>query len=166
MEEMKEIIGGKIAEAREQRGLKQSDLADYLGLKSSQAVSEIERGKVNISAADLYKLANLLNKPIMYFYDEDFGGKRIDDVIVMIKNLSDEELDELVASAKDNTRLKILIGSLPEGNDLDPLEHKEFIENFISELLDIKRPLEAKLKSLDFIISQFEDLISGAKSAN
>jgi transcriptional regulator with XRE-family HTH domain len=156
---MKELIGKKIADAREQRELKQSDLADFLGLKSPQAVSEIERGKVNISAADLYKLANYLNKPITYFYGDDFGGKEVEDVLAMVKELPLDELNSIIQIAKGNTKMKGLLGSLPQEGKLDPVEHREVIEKFYNEMLDIRRPIESQLKAMDLIISQFEELL-------
>jgi transcriptional regulator with XRE-family HTH domain len=75
----------------------QKDLGDFLG-KTSAAISEIERAKVQINPVDLYKLSMLLNKPVAYFYGESFG---------------DEEFDDLKANIRNP------IGSLYSGNDFE-----------------------------------------------
>ena len=160
---MKETIGKKIAEAREQRGLTQKDLADFLELKSPQAVSEIERGKVNIAAADLYKLADYLTKPIAYFYGDYFDSPEREDAIALVKQLSQEELKGLVNLARANTRMKGLAASLPQEGLLNPADHIDMLQKFYSEILDIKKPIEAQLMTMNQVIAQFEELIGLAK---
>jgi transcriptional regulator with XRE-family HTH domain len=56
-----------IRQAREEADLSQYDLADRFGTTQS-SISGIERGRVSISAADLYRMAEILGKPITYFF--------------------------------------------------------------------------------------------------
>jgi transcriptional regulator with XRE-family HTH domain len=86
---MNDLIVQKIKEARKERGLTQQDLANYLG-KTSAAISELERGKVQVSAGDLYQLAQLLTKPIEYFYGIESGDKEIQDIIGLIRRMPPE----------------------------------------------------------------------------
>jgi transcriptional regulator with XRE-family HTH domain len=57
-EEMRQTTGDRIRQAREERGLKQSDIADAIGVKM-QAVSNWERGK-GISRENATRLADYL----------------------------------------------------------------------------------------------------------
>ncbi len=52
-------LGNEISRLRKQRGLSQADLAKYLGLSRS-AITQMEKGKRNISALELAKLTNIL----------------------------------------------------------------------------------------------------------
>jgi transcriptional regulator with XRE-family HTH domain len=81
---MNDLIVKRIKDARIERGKTQKDLADYLE-KTSAAISDLERGKVQVSASDLYKIAQLLNKPIEYFYGEDFGNKETQDMLAVMR---------------------------------------------------------------------------------
>jgi transcriptional regulator with XRE-family HTH domain len=56
---MNETIIKQIKAARMERGLTQQDLADQLG-RTAAAISDLERGKVQVTASDLYKLSRYL----------------------------------------------------------------------------------------------------------
>lgn len=60
-------IRGRIKQARTEANETQEDLAKILG-KSRVAVSDIERGRVEIGASDLTYIAHHYKKPISYFY--------------------------------------------------------------------------------------------------
>lgn len=81
---MNDLIVKRIKDARIERGLTQKDLAEHLE-KTSAAISDLERGKVQVSASDLYKISQLLNKPIEYFYGEEFGDKEIEDMLAVMR---------------------------------------------------------------------------------
>ncbi len=86
---MNETIIKRIKETRIQRRLTQQDLADQLG-KTASAISDLERGKVQVSASDLYQLAKYLNKPVEYFYGEDYISEDIEDLISIIRRMDPE----------------------------------------------------------------------------
>ena len=56
---MNNIIVKRIRDVRKERGLTQQDLANILD-KTAAAISDLERGKVQVNASDLYKIATLL----------------------------------------------------------------------------------------------------------
>ena len=63
---MNEQIVGRIKKARIERGYTQKDLGNHLG-RSAASISELERGNVQVNAADLYDIANFFNKPMYIF---------------------------------------------------------------------------------------------------
>lgn len=60
-------IGKRIRQARIDANLNQTELADMLHKKQT-SISEIERGKIEISASTLLHIAIVLKKPITYFF--------------------------------------------------------------------------------------------------
>ncbi len=62
-----QLIGSKIKEARQKKGLSQKDLADKVGFDSATSISLIESGDRKISIVDLEKTANFLNEELSYF---------------------------------------------------------------------------------------------------
>jgi transcriptional regulator with XRE-family HTH domain len=65
-----QVLGAKLKEAREYIGLKQEQVAQHLGIPRT-GVSEIEKGKRNVSALELKKLAHLYQRPVQYFTGDD-----------------------------------------------------------------------------------------------
>jgi transcriptional regulator with XRE-family HTH domain len=61
-------IGRKIRALRLERGLSQSGLADGIGL-TFQQVQKYEKGTNRVSAGRLQRIADILNTPVMFFYD-------------------------------------------------------------------------------------------------
>ena len=93
MDNTNDLIVKRVKDARIERGLTQKDLADYLG-RTAASISDLERGKVQVTASDLYRIAYFLNKPIEFFYGEKFFGTEIEDLIFLIRKM-DPELREL-----------------------------------------------------------------------
>jgi transcriptional regulator with XRE-family HTH domain len=60
-------IREKVRQARTEANESQADLAKVFG-KSRVTISDMERGRVSISASDLSLIAAHYNKPISYFY--------------------------------------------------------------------------------------------------
>jgi transcriptional regulator with XRE-family HTH domain len=82
-------IAQRIRAARLQKKLTQQDLAEKFN-KTSAAISDLERGKTQISASDLVLFSELLAKPIEYFYGEDFTDADIEDIIALMRRLPPE----------------------------------------------------------------------------
>lgn len=59
--EQRKILGGKVREVREKRGLTQEELALAIGNGSKQYISSIENGAKNITIDVLCRIANALN---------------------------------------------------------------------------------------------------------
>lgn len=62
-----DYIRNHIRQFREEAGMSQAELGEKIG-KSNSNISDIERGRLEVSAADLATIADALNKPITYFY--------------------------------------------------------------------------------------------------
>jgi len=61
------LIGARIKEARQKKGLSQKDLADAVGFDSGTSISLIESGERKMSIVDLEKMAETLNEDLSYF---------------------------------------------------------------------------------------------------
>ncbi len=110
---MNKIIGKRIKKAREKTKLKQQDLANHLGHKTSASISEIERGKVHISGNDLFKLANLLNKPIEYFYGIDNEEEEFfEDLKALIRKMPKEAQEPFKQLANGTRDIQIISEAL------------------------------------------------------
>jgi transcriptional regulator with XRE-family HTH domain len=83
---LNETIVKRIKDTRIERGLTQQDLANQLG-RTAASISDLERGKVQITASDLFQLARYLNKPIEYFYGEEYFGEDVEDLISIIRRI-------------------------------------------------------------------------------
>ena len=92
---MNEYIVRKIKQARTERGLTQKDLARKLN-RTSASISDLERGKVQVSANDLGKLAEFLEKPIEYFYGEGFGSSDIENLVAVIRKMDPDVRSEQI----------------------------------------------------------------------
>jgi transcriptional regulator with XRE-family HTH domain len=66
-------IAKRVRALRLQRGLSQSELGEVLGV-TFQQVQKYERGTNRISAGRLYRIADLLDVPVSFFY-EGYDGR-------------------------------------------------------------------------------------------
>ena len=89
-------LGDRIREARKKLGRTQKDLAEVLG-KTAGAVSQLEQGNVQVSVIELNKIANFLNKPIEYFFGEEYIGEDVQSLIAVIRKMPPEIRQEQVA---------------------------------------------------------------------
>lgn len=94
-----EEIAGKIRQARKERGLTQSELAELLNRTASN-ISDIERNRVQVSAVDLYLIAKYLTKPIEYFFGDEFRENDIQDLIAFVRKQSPEVRKESIQTIK------------------------------------------------------------------
>lgn len=62
------LLGQRIRQARERVGLSQEQFADLIH-KDQRAVSEYENGKRRIVVNDIPTFAEILQVPILYFFD-------------------------------------------------------------------------------------------------
>ncbi|OYQ37788.1 hypothetical protein CHU95_00300 [Niveispirillum lacus] len=91
---------GRIRLRRALLGMSQSDLARALGI-TFQQVQKYERGSNRVSVGKLYRLADILDVPMMFFFDglEDAGQRPVasTDTLEQSGILSRRELDLLRA---------------------------------------------------------------------
>lgn len=77
MEELKKVIGEKIREAREEKGLTQKELADFLGY-SPMGISHFENGIREMKISDIQKIAGYFGKNLEYFLSSGLTMFRVD----------------------------------------------------------------------------------------
>ena len=158
---MNEKIAKRIREARKERGLTQQDLANQLG-RTAAAISDLERGKVQVNATDLYQISQFLNRPIEYFYGEDYLGSDVQDLIAIIRKMPKDIRKEILPNIKimlqmqeigdraqktsNEQELKVLAQEffnllIPYVDSINKLsERSKQIQNEFSELLEINTP--------------------------
>ncbi|MBI9046520.1 MAG: helix-turn-helix transcriptional regulator [Anaerolineaceae bacterium] len=86
---MNDKIVKLIREVRNERGLTQQDLANYLG-RTAASISDLERGKVQVTASDLFLISQFLNKPVEYFFGEEYIGDDVQDIIAIFRKMDPE----------------------------------------------------------------------------
>ncbi|MCA9892193.1 MAG: helix-turn-helix transcriptional regulator [Anaerolineae bacterium] len=69
-QDAKKQLGLRVKRARLDMNLKQDELAAQMGI-SQAVVSNVENGLTTIDVPDLPRWASVLNKPIMYFYEDE-----------------------------------------------------------------------------------------------
>ena len=100
-QDAKKQLGLRVKRARLDMNLKQDELAAQMGI-SQAVVSNVENGLTTIDVPDLPRWASVLNKPIMYFYEDEsadwqqraldilrmFPENQIHFVLHMLKNMA------------------------------------------------------------------------------
>lgn len=155
---MNELITTRIRESRKERGFTQQELATYLG-KTAAAISELERGKVHVSAIDLFQIAKFLSKPVEYFYGEEFVGDDVLAMIAVIRRMpSDVRADQIknIMTTLNMIKNQDVLNNL---EDMDLEDARPYIEetyqNLITYLLQITR-----LRNQAFVVKkQLEELL-------
>jgi transcriptional regulator with XRE-family HTH domain len=151
---MNEIIVKRIKEARLERGLTQHDLAEHLG-RSTASISELERGKVQVTASDLFQIAQLVNKPVEYFFGEQYGEKEIQDLIAVLRKQSPEGREQTIKTTSmllEMQQFSQFAESKP-GQEL-PIEE---VTEFFGKLLVYKKMINNLQLKLDEIIGLFTE---------
>lgn len=148
-------IAQRIKAARLQRNLTQKDVADTFN-KTSAAISDIERGRTQITAADLLKFSEILSKPIEYFYGADFGDADIENIIAIVRKLPSESRKEQLpwlTTYLSMTQINYEMQSIKDEEKLME-KAKEFHENFIpffntlESMVDKLRDAKEKLETV------------------
>lgn len=150
-------IAKKVKETRKMRGLTQSDVAKVLN-KTSATVSDIERGKIQISASDLFKIANVLNKPIEFFFGDEFSNEYIQDLVFLIRKQPLERQEEIIQQTKMLLSLTAFQQSINDtGRELTDQEisdaikyvfqYADEIEKIHDQMVEIKKNLRDTFKS-------------------
>lgn len=96
-------IGRKLKELRNSRNLKQSELADLVGL-SRPAISNIESGKRSLTLSTLKRFCEVYGIDISYFGIDTSSYDEATDLTLRIESL----FHELPEPEKDELYLKIM----------------------------------------------------------
>lgn len=134
-----EEIANRIRQARLERGFTQKDLARFLN-KTPSNISDIERCRVQVSAEDLHILAQALNKPMGYFFGEQWIDEQIEEIIVLLRNQTPEARQRSIEIMGVWLRIQTLNQDL-EISDRDPTpeEQQRFIKDLITFLVQFEQ---------------------------
>src|SRR5438132_180836 len=94
-------LADRLREAREAKGLKQDDVANYLGV-TRPAISQMENGNRKVDAIELARLAKLYGQTLSYFSDEEAVNESpgIELLKRTAKELSDKDRAEVLRFAE------------------------------------------------------------------
>lgn len=93
-------VGQRIKRAREELELSQEKFGELVG-KSQRTISDIERGAVRLFVDDLYRFASTLNKPVVYFLEDDINDDDLDVVLM-------REFRQLPSTEAKQTMLRVI----------------------------------------------------------
>lgn len=134
MENINDLIVKRVKEARVEKGLTQKDLADHLG-RTAASISDLERGKVQVTASDLYKISLFLKKPIEYFFGENFGGQEIQDLVSILRSQPPEYRKANIVYIRKMIKLQMLGDEITSKPQDDVTE--EQVKDFLDLLIDL-----------------------------
>src|SRR2546425_4046475 len=105
-----QAVGQRIQSIRERLGMTQEQVAAQLGIPRS-AVSEIENGKRELSATELFKLSQLFGEPMDHLLG--IGEVSLEDDLVMLRaqsvtSTTKAELNRFVHLCREYARLEQL----------------------------------------------------------
>lgn len=157
---MNDTIIRLIKNARIEMGKTQKDLADALN-KTPAAISDMERGKVQVSASELYTIAQLLNKPIEYFYNEEVGDSISQEIIFGIRSLPSKDRSDIYRQTRfllDLKKIEIEARQYPTDKKI-PVE---LIQNYYNRIL----PITAAANELNERINKIHDMLEAEMEKN
>ena len=85
-------MGQRIKEARRDAGIKAIDLAEMLGITTTQ-MSRIENGKDTCTTANLYKIGRLLNVSVDFLLYDDKQALVVNEIVFEVQGLRTRELE-------------------------------------------------------------------------
>ncbi|MHA1280526.1 MAG: helix-turn-helix domain-containing protein [Candidatus Helarchaeota archaeon] len=157
MANINDLIVKRVKEARIEKGLTQKDLADHLG-RTAASISDLERGKVQVTASDLHKISLFLRKPIEYFFGEDFGGEEIQDLVSILRSQPKEYRKANIEYIQKMIKLQMLgdeITSKPE-QEVSVDQMKDFLELLI-DITKQNRDASNKVENATkFVLTEIE----------
>jgi transcriptional regulator with XRE-family HTH domain len=150
------FIAQRIRAARLQRELTQQDLASKFG-KTSAAISDIERGKTQITASDLLVFSDLLLKPIEYFYGEDYGGNDIQDIVALMRRTPPELRKQQLPTMMMMLRMAEINHDMQNTEDQE--KQIEAVKEFYELFLPYYESMKAMMEQLTLAKNNIETLL-------
>ena len=141
----------KIKEYRKRSGKTQQELADLLG-KTSASISDLERGKVQVSASELSQIADFLSVPINSFFNNVLEDEEIQNVIYTIQ----EQPKEARLNSFNTIKLFLEIQALSKKIIENP--KKEFMPEELGEIVTKILSFQAQYKAMT---SKLDSTIDG-----
>jgi transcriptional regulator with XRE-family HTH domain len=110
---------------------------EFLVIRSDRAaasISDLECGKAEVSAADLKLIADFLERPIEYFYGEDFGGKDNEDLIALLRILEPDTRKKVPAATRAMSNMQAIVNAIQSTSPDDEAALLEMAKDFYAEL--------------------------------
>jgi transcriptional regulator with XRE-family HTH domain len=142
-----ESIITKIREYRTKAGKTQQDLADLLG-KTSAAISDMERGKVQVSASDLSKIADFLNVPVNSFYGMEIIDPEIQNAIYSLQEEPEEARLDSFAMIRLYLEIQNMYKKYSKKDDLSPEE----LGGIVTKMLQFRAQYNAMSKKFNEVM--------------
>jgi transcriptional regulator with XRE-family HTH domain len=150
-----EEIARRIKQARLERGFTQKDLAKFLN-KTPSNISDIERCRVQVSAVDLHTLAEALNKPIEYFFGEQWGDREIEDLVGLMRTQTPETNQRAIEMMRVLLSMQTLAQDIQaSGRETTVEEQQRFITDLVSFLVQF----EHMKKQVDALRAELVDAL-------
>jgi transcriptional regulator with XRE-family HTH domain len=128
-------MGRLVKTAREEAGLSQSKLAEFI-YRRQATISDIENGKIVASASTLGLLAHVLEKPLVYFFPAPWKPE------ISTDKLTEEEKELLTQSRRlHDKEIRMLITQVRAIGDAHDREYREAVHEDV-----IKHKVEQKTK--------------------
>ncbi len=152
-----EEIVRRIKENRIFAKMTQQDVASYLG-KTAAAISDLERGNVQVNASDLSKIADLFNIPINSFFKDFSEDQDIQDIIILVKKQPKE------SRTKSLSMLRLLMDmqSFVDETQKDPDKQltPEQIGIFFTKLLTLRTQYKEVNQQIEKVTNQLYQVLS------
>jgi len=141
----------KIKEYRQKSGKTQFELATLLG-KTSASISDLERGKVQVSASELSQIADYLDIPINRFFDRVLEDEEFDNIISIIKSQPNE------ARINSFSLLKLLLEIQSLAKKFTSNSEKEITPEELGEIVTKILAFQAQYKAMT---SKLDSAVNG-----
>lgn len=115
---MLELISSKLKEARKNRGLTQSELAD--GICTQAMISNFEKGESVPSSIVLFKIAQKLNKDINYFFGQNVKETHVENKVV-------KKLIRKLIRNRDYQSIRYIVETEKEKGNFSNIEDQQFL---------------------------------------
>ena len=161
-----EFIGQRVRSARRERKLTQKELADHLE-RSIGAISQLEKGIIQIAALDLFEIAKFLNKPIEFFFGEESLVSEVQDIVALLRKMPPDTQREQIQIMQATISFQQEQDIFEASNITDIEEARPHIEkvykNLITWLVNVtslrKQALVAKSQLEELLDIKDEDII-------
>ncbi len=157
MELTNKYIGNRIRDARTHREKTQKELAEYLG-KTTGAVSQLELGNVQVSVVELAKIAQFLNKPIEYFYGEDYLGDDVQTIIAIFRRMDNKTRDKQAEGIRNMLKMQELADQIVLA---DENEDKELMRKLGLEFYQVLASTVENFNDFSTKGNQVQGLLAG-----
>jgi transcriptional regulator with XRE-family HTH domain len=140
MDELRETIADRLKLAREEKGLTQNDVAEILGIERA-SYAHIETGHNMLTIPNLFKLQEILDKPVSYFLNIGIGDLTADEteLLELYRAIPPGDLKENVLNILRTTARQ---ARKPGGHQ----KASQLADEMSEELLETVRGLRARKK--------------------